>query len=256
MDGRLPSAQAEGVREHLEDCPQCVAELEALRETVSLLRRLPAMAPPHSFVLRPGLAAARVPSPMMTWGPLAATAAALFLAVSAALLYTQPWELASQPAAQEQLAITAAPKAAPAAAPAWEAAVPTPAAPLPAVPGPPRLAPVGKAPPGARVLAPGEEARRLPGPEAPPAQPAERAELATPQAGVQDRPRAAAPAPIPAAPPAAPVGEAPSALAHETQPKETHGPRAAAVAAATGAFLFLLLAGGLLLVRAARRRGA
>ncbi len=52
LDGRLKGRQAEQVRLHLEACQGCREELESLRATVALLKRMPVVAPQRSFVLR------------------------------------------------------------------------------------------------------------------------------------------------------------------------------------------------------------
>ncbi len=51
IDGRLGADQTKRVEAHLKECQACRSELESLRSTVNLLRRLPLAAVPHSFAL-------------------------------------------------------------------------------------------------------------------------------------------------------------------------------------------------------------
>jgi len=51
LDGRLSARQAARIEAHLRDCPECRAELESLRTTVALLKSLPDIPLPGSFVL-------------------------------------------------------------------------------------------------------------------------------------------------------------------------------------------------------------
>ena len=56
MEGDLPLAHRARFDAHLDECAECVAELEALRGTVDLLRGLPDPAPPPDLtrsVMRP-----------------------------------------------------------------------------------------------------------------------------------------------------------------------------------------------------------
>src|SRR3970040_773675 len=48
IDGGLPEKEREGIAQHLRQCAQCAEEERALKETLSLLRNLPAgQAPPE-----------------------------------------------------------------------------------------------------------------------------------------------------------------------------------------------------------------
>lgn len=51
LDGRLPPAEAEALRRHLETCSRCAQELAELRRVVALLRALPQPALPRAFTL-------------------------------------------------------------------------------------------------------------------------------------------------------------------------------------------------------------
>ena len=51
LDGQVSAAEAERIREHLEICGECRAEVESMQSTVDLLRSLPQMQVPRSFRL-------------------------------------------------------------------------------------------------------------------------------------------------------------------------------------------------------------
>jgi len=51
LDGQLTPREHSYVERHLSRCAACRAELEALRQTVDLLRTVPVMKPPRSFLL-------------------------------------------------------------------------------------------------------------------------------------------------------------------------------------------------------------
>ncbi len=51
LDGQLTPRDRARVQRHLKECAECRAELDALRHTVSLLRAVPVLKPPRSFVL-------------------------------------------------------------------------------------------------------------------------------------------------------------------------------------------------------------
>src|SRR3990172_9773502 len=62
LDGRLQPPERQGLEQHLEGCPSCREELEALRTTVALLRRMPQAPVPRSFSL------AEAPAPaVVSW---------------------------------------------------------------------------------------------------------------------------------------------------------------------------------------------
>jgi hypothetical protein len=52
IDGEVSAAERALVERHLATCPTCTHDLEALRQTVQLLRQLPAVAAPRPFTLR------------------------------------------------------------------------------------------------------------------------------------------------------------------------------------------------------------
>lgn len=53
VDGRLDAREAAALEAHLATCDRCRTEQEQTRQTVALLRRIPAAPPPRSFALRP-----------------------------------------------------------------------------------------------------------------------------------------------------------------------------------------------------------
>lgn len=54
LDGQLSARQHSRVDRHLQGCNACREELESLRQTVSLLRSVPALRPPRSFFIGAG----------------------------------------------------------------------------------------------------------------------------------------------------------------------------------------------------------
>ncbi|MBV9283456.1 MAG: zf-HC2 domain-containing protein, partial [Acidimicrobiia bacterium] len=52
LDGELTPAEQEGVRAHLDICPECRRELQLIGEGRSLLRELPSVDPPFGFYER------------------------------------------------------------------------------------------------------------------------------------------------------------------------------------------------------------
>ncbi len=51
IDGELSVEEATLVEKHLRDCSACTQDLETLRQTVNLVRQLPAVSPPRSFTI-------------------------------------------------------------------------------------------------------------------------------------------------------------------------------------------------------------
>lgn len=51
LDGQVTHRERMRVQKHLEECAACRADLEALRHTVALLRAVPAVKPPRSFLI-------------------------------------------------------------------------------------------------------------------------------------------------------------------------------------------------------------
>ena len=84
LDGMTSATEQEYVEHHLAGCDSCREELESLRQTVGLLRRVPVESPRRSFILAEAPWAPADPKPwrMPAWGYVAATsAAALVFAV-------------------------------------------------------------------------------------------------------------------------------------------------------------------------------
>ncbi len=80
VDGEVAESDRRRVEAHLESCDACRTELEELRATVSLLRRMPELAVPRSFALTPEHAVAQRPVMPGGWTlRLAASGAALIL---------------------------------------------------------------------------------------------------------------------------------------------------------------------------------
>ncbi|MBI3743709.1 MAG: zf-HC2 domain-containing protein [Chloroflexi bacterium] len=84
LDGRLSHAERAAVERLLAESDDGRRELEALRQTVAMLRQLPRVQPTRSFTLTPAMADARPPRPASSgWVrlalPVAASAAAMFL---------------------------------------------------------------------------------------------------------------------------------------------------------------------------------
>ena len=61
IDGQLPRDDEARFRRHLEQCPECQAELRTLSRTVALLRRLPAVKVPRAFSIPLSLPAPALP---------------------------------------------------------------------------------------------------------------------------------------------------------------------------------------------------
>ncbi|MGC8878110.1 MAG: zf-HC2 domain-containing protein [Anaerolineae bacterium] len=53
LDGQVDARERDLVEQHLSTCPTCRNDMESLRQTVRLLRQLPAVTPPYPFTLRP-----------------------------------------------------------------------------------------------------------------------------------------------------------------------------------------------------------
>lgn len=81
IDGQLGAAQTESVERHLQACAACRRELEALRATVGLLRRVSPVPAPRSFALpQPPPAARPAPRPVFAAMRYAAAAAVVLMA--------------------------------------------------------------------------------------------------------------------------------------------------------------------------------
>lgn len=80
IDGELSIEEATLVEKHLRQCSACAQELETLRQTVNLVRQLPAVSPPRSFTISHLV----VPERPWAWGYVylrGATALAAFLLI-------------------------------------------------------------------------------------------------------------------------------------------------------------------------------
>ena len=85
MDERLDLSERQELERHLEFCSLCQEELESLRTTVALLRRMPQVPVPRSFMLTEASVIRVAPWTVRYVGPLryaTAAAAVLFLAVA------------------------------------------------------------------------------------------------------------------------------------------------------------------------------
>jgi hypothetical protein len=68
LDGELSTQEKASVEEHLEKCRACRDSLSTLRQTVALLRELPAVSAPRSFALRPAVVEPKVRGTAPSWG--------------------------------------------------------------------------------------------------------------------------------------------------------------------------------------------
>ena len=68
LDDRLDAEERARIEGHLEGCDQCRQELESLRETIGLLRRVSLVEPPRSFKLQEAPSPAPRPS-SSRWRP-------------------------------------------------------------------------------------------------------------------------------------------------------------------------------------------
>lgn len=91
LDGQLDRRMRARVERRLARCAACRWELETLRQTVAVVRRLPAAPPPRSFALQPAMvharSTARRPAASRSWlaiRPALAVAAAAILVLVAA----------------------------------------------------------------------------------------------------------------------------------------------------------------------------
>ena len=174
LDDRLDAEERARIEGHLEGCGQCRQELESLRETIGLLRRVALVEPPRSFKLqeapspapRPSLLGRLIPGapgagrPALAWSmqlstAVVAIALVVLLAGDFGGLFGDGDTLqgpVSQPASQEaQFTTESVPEPAPApeapASAAAESAPVAPAAPVPqqAMPAPaPDVAPTAE----------------------------------------------------------------------------------------------------------------
>lgn len=79
IDGELEPGARAALEEHLSGCPTCTEELESLRATVQMIRRMPEVEAPRSFRLAPASASVSGPQPerpFLLWTMRASTALA------------------------------------------------------------------------------------------------------------------------------------------------------------------------------------
>jgi len=84
LDGRLSEAEAGRVEAHLASCAACRDEVESLRQTVQLLRRLPQLEPQRPFVFAVPPVSAAAPRrrvPAWAYGAVASAFALAFAVV-------------------------------------------------------------------------------------------------------------------------------------------------------------------------------
>ena len=80
IDGELEPGARAALEEHLAACPACSEELESLRATVLMLRRMPEVEAPRSFRLAPASVAETQPppeKPVFLWAMRVSTAVAV-----------------------------------------------------------------------------------------------------------------------------------------------------------------------------------
>ncbi len=68
LDGELSAREKAGVEKHLQECRACSENLSTLRQTVALLKELPAVPAPRSFALRPAVVKPKVRVAPSSWG--------------------------------------------------------------------------------------------------------------------------------------------------------------------------------------------
>ena len=128
LDQQVSPAERATLDAHLQQCPECRAELESLRHTVAMLQALPRVTVPRAFTLSEAQAGIRRPAAAPGWfgglarglGAVAAIALVAFVAFSVLRPEQVPWQ-PSQTIARAQptpVAPTAAPAVAVPMAPA------------------------------------------------------------------------------------------------------------------------------------------
>lgn len=251
LDARLHEPARARLERHLARCVACRRELETLRQTVALVRRLPSAEPPRSFVLRAVPVGARVPRQRPVWTALAAgLAAMLVLAAASGLL----WPLAFTPGGSAPAPLAPAREAAPAKpapAPALRAGPAVPPAPAPgapAAPARPALAEQARAAESGAAAGAGAPAEQVPAALPSGAAPSLAAPVGPPTVVAAPAPAAAEPGQA-----AAPLARAlaPAAPGPPAGPAE---PAAAPVGVPWGALAVVLTLAALLVLAMARWR--
>ena len=225
VDGQVSDAESRRVEMHLAGCDECRKDLEDLRATVGLLKRLPELEVPRSFALQSEPAPVRDTGTFVWTSGLATSMAALVL-VAVLLgdvlgLLTQAGQIdvkdVREPTGALAATAPAAAVAAPASAPAPAAAPLAPDLPAFALEAPaaPQAAAAPRAPLAPEVLVP--------------AQPAPQPREAAAASRAAAQPEAAAAAIAPAAAPEEPV---PAPLTAAAPPEPTPALEAAATTAA------------------------
>jgi anti-sigma factor RsiW len=85
QEGSLEGPEQNQLKQHLAECNACTADLDGMRQTVTLLHRLPEIPAPRSFTLSPFQARRLTPSPVYRFSQFAAAIAAAFLIFAFAL---------------------------------------------------------------------------------------------------------------------------------------------------------------------------
>lgn len=85
QEGTLGASERVNLERHLKECGICQADLDGMRQTVTLLQRLPERTAPRSFTISPLQARRLKPSPIYRFSEFAAAIAAAFLIFTFAL---------------------------------------------------------------------------------------------------------------------------------------------------------------------------
>lgn len=99
-ENNLPETERQHIEQHLKSCPTCVADLEGLQQTASMLRQLPEVQPGRSFALgETQVYKIRKENKLFGWSRTAAAVAAVFLVFFAGLdiagVFSTPTQVAT-----------------------------------------------------------------------------------------------------------------------------------------------------------------
>ena len=97
QDGTIGASERVDLGQHLKGFSMCQADLDGMRQTVTLLQRLPEQAPPRSFTISPLQARRLKPSPIYRFSEFAAAIAAALLIFAFALDLSGAFTPASPP---------------------------------------------------------------------------------------------------------------------------------------------------------------